>query len=125
MFHLLFASLPVASWFPKVVEIFTPKETFAAPGLARPVSRLERDVCMQRCCTTLLSNELRDLLVRSMLSWVELFDENNRLKLPMFKLGLVLENGIMQFYPPYDALEKLILSVIDTIGKTLQEVSYL
>ncbi len=104
------------------MNLFTPKQGYSAPGLSRAVSRLEKDPGMQRCCSTLLSNEIRDLLVRTMHSWVELFDESNRLKLPQFKIGLVLENNIMQFYPPYDALEKLVLSVIDIVGKTLQEV---
>lgn len=94
-----------------------------APGVPLPPSRIERDERLQRCATTLLSNELRDLLVRTIDAWVDVFDEARRLDLVQFKMGLVLEQQQMQFEPNYKQLETLILWVVDRIAGTLQEVN--
>ena len=94
-----------------------------APGVQLPPSRIERDERLQRCATTLLSNELRDLLVRTIDAWVDVFDEARRLELVQFKMGLVLEQNQMQFDPSYKQLEVLILGVVDRIARTLQDVN--
>ena len=94
-----------------------------APGVPLPPSRIERDERLQRCATTLLSNELRDLLVRTIDAWVDVFDEARRLELVQFKMGLVLEQNQMQFDPSYKQLETLILGVVDRIASTLQDMN--
>jgi dynein heavy chain len=66
---------------------------------------------------------LKDLLVRSIHSFVDLFDEGNMDTLPILKMELVFDDNKMQFYPLYEDLEEVILYVIEQITNTLQSVS--
>ena len=74
-------------------------------------------------CEHLLSFvQLKDLLVRTIESWVNLFDESNRGNLPMLKMELIFDDDKMQFYPTYEDLEELILFVTEQITHSLQNV---
>ena len=61
--------------------------------------------------------QLKDLLVRTIRSWVEAFEvsENNK-KLPTLKMELTFDDEKMQFYPPYQDLQELITLLITQVS---------
>jgi hypothetical protein len=71
-----------------------------------------------------LSCQLKDLLKRSIDSWLGLFDYSNRKKLPAIRVTLTLEDGKMVLYPTADDLSWLVLHVIEQITNTLQMVNH-
>jgi len=78
---------------------------------------------------TLLNNkyisfvQLKDLLTRSINSWVHLFEESNKDHIPLVSMELVYEESEgMIFYPSYDDLQELVVSVVKHIANTLQAV---
>ena len=66
--------------------------------------------------------QLKDLLVRTIEAWVNLFDESNRGNLPILRMELIFDDDKMQFYPTYEDLEELILFVTEQITSSLQNV---
>lgn len=53
---------------------------------------------------------------------MDLFDENNKENLPILKVYLTFDDRRMQFYPPYQELEELVLAVVQLVIKTMQQV---
>lgn len=66
--------------------------------------------------------QLKDLLVRTIEAWVNLFDPENKEHLPILKMELTFDDEKMQFYPPYEDLEETVIHVMTAITKTLQQV---
>ena len=66
--------------------------------------------------------QLKDLLVRTIEAWVNLYDEGNKPHLPILKMELTFDDRKMQFYPTYEDLEELVLFVVEHITLTLQQV---
>jgi dynein heavy chain len=79
-------------------------------------------VCVKLLILSFSCFQLKDLLVRTMESWVNLFDENNKDNLPILKMELTFDEERMQFYPPYEDLEEVALFVVDQITKSMQQV---
>jgi len=71
---------------------------------------------------TKLFVQLKDLLTRTIDTWVNLFDESNKDNLPQLCMELMSDNGQMVFNPSYEHLEELILFVVQQIANTLQAV---
>ncbi|ESP01004.1 hypothetical protein LOTGIDRAFT_225521 [Lottia gigantea] len=103
------------SWYPKIINIFANRDNF------RNVTgdKLES---FYSSIATLVSNQLKELLVRTIDTFVDLFEEDNRLKLPILKMELTFDENKMQFYPPSEELEETILYVVNRITKTMQSV---
>ncbi|CAH1783738.1 unnamed protein product, partial [Owenia fusiformis] len=103
------------SWFQGVINVFADRNNFTSV-------RADKLDSFYGALTTLISTQLKDLLVRSIESWVDLFDESNKLNLPLLKMELTFDDERMQFYPTYDDLEELVLFVVMQITKTCQQV---
>ncbi|GFO33725.1 dynein heavy chain 12, axonemal-like, partial [Plakobranchus ocellatus] len=103
------------SWHPNIINIFTDKEKF----LDIPAEDMESFYCS---VTTLVSNQLKDLLVRTIDAYVSLFEPENHLELPVLKMELTFDDQKMQFYPPVEDLEETVLFVVSQICKTMQQV---
>ena len=54
--------------------------------------------------------------------WIDLFDENHRERLPVLKMYLTFENQSVKFFPGYEDLEELLLSVAKNILESMQKV---
>lgn len=72
---------------------------------------------------TLMANQVKDLLTRSIHSWTSLFKDTNKEHLPLTKMELVLEDNVMQLYPPRSDLEELMVFVLHKIADSLQSVA--
>ena len=70
-----------------------------------------------------LSPQLKDLLVRTIDSYVSLFEPDNHLQLPILKMELTFDDEKMQFYPPVEDLTEVVNFVVNQICKTMQHVS--
>ncbi|ELU12017.1 hypothetical protein CAPTEDRAFT_196412 [Capitella teleta] len=103
------------SWLPSIINIFADKNNFASV-------RSDKLDSFYSCVTTLISNQLKDLLVRTIEAWVNLFDEVNKQNLPVLKMELIFDDNKMQFYPLYEDLEELVLFVVEEVTGTLQHV---
>ena len=103
------------SWFHEVVNIFYDKKSFAH------IRESQQD-SFYNCVSQLMSNILTSMLVNTIEEWVKLFDPEDKSKLPLYKLQLVLEDNVMTFSPTLDELEDVVKSVVDTVSKSLQNV---
>uniref|UniRef100_A0A5F8GIC4 Dynein axonemal heavy chain 12 n=1 Tax=Monodelphis domestica TaxID=13616 RepID=A0A5F8GIC4_MONDO len=103
------------TWYPKVINIFTKKEVLED---IKP----EKLESFYNCVSTLMSNQLRDLLKRTVEGFVSLFDPEDKKWLPIFKMELTFDDEKMEFYPTFQDMQDIVGGVVDRIGETLQNV---
>uniref|UniRef100_A0A8C5R657 Dynein axonemal heavy chain 12 n=1 Tax=Leptobrachium leishanense TaxID=445787 RepID=A0A8C5R657_9ANUR len=103
----------LGTWYPKVVNLFTNKEAMQS-------IKSEKMNSFYNCVTTLMSNQLKDLLERSAEAFVKLFDVTDPCWLPLFKMQLTFDDEKMDFYPSLQDLEEAVLFIVTQISKTLQ-----
>ncbi|XP_065142098.1 dynein axonemal heavy chain 12-like [Paramisgurnus dabryanus] len=103
------------SWFPKVIHLLTSKDTLQR---VKP-RRLDS---FHNCASTLISNQLKTLIERSVVEFVSLFDPLNISKLPLFKMDLIFDDEKMDFYPSFHDLEEAVLEILNLISNTMQKV---
>ncbi|XP_070559445.1 dynein axonemal heavy chain 12-like isoform X2 [Ptychodera flava] len=103
------------SWWPEVLNEFVDKNKFKD-------IRGEKLESFYNSVQTLISNQLKDLIVRTIEAWVALFDLDDKQHLPIFKMELTFDNDKMEFYPYFSDLEDCLLFVVTQITKTMQAV---
>uniref|UniRef100_A0A8D0W0J1 Dynein axonemal heavy chain 12 n=1 Tax=Sus scrofa TaxID=9823 RepID=A0A8D0W0J1_PIG len=103
------------TWYPKVISLFTKKE--ALEGI-----KPETLDAFYNCVSTLISNQLKDLLKRTVEEFVKLFDAEDQRGLPIFKMELTFDDDKMEFYPTFQDLEDVVLSLVERIAEALQNV---
>ncbi|KAK7490595.1 hypothetical protein BaRGS_00018198, partial [Batillaria attramentaria] len=102
------------SWFPDVVALFSDKKQLNLPH--------GKSTSFFNSVNTLISNQLMDMKVRTIEHYAELFEHDNRLKLPVLRIELVLDEGVMTFYPPVTDFEQLVSSIMYMMAKTMSKV---
>lgn len=65
---------------------------------------------------------MKNLLVRTIYAFVDLFDPEDKQRLPVLKMELTFDDQKMQFYPPKEDLEETVLFVVKQITKAMQQV---
>ncbi|XP_017568229.2 dynein heavy chain 12, axonemal isoform X1 [Pygocentrus nattereri] len=103
------------TWFPKVIHLLTSKDTVQR-------IRAEKLDAFYNCASTLLSNQLKALVERSVEAFISLFDPLDTHKLPVFKMDLTFDDEKMDFYPSFQDLEEAVLEIFNLITKTMQKV---
>ncbi|XP_040310640.1 dynein axonemal heavy chain 12 isoform X5 [Herpailurus yagouaroundi] len=103
------------TWYPKVINLFTKKE--ALEGI-----RPEKWDAFYNCVSTLMSNQLKDFLKRTVEGFVKLFDQEDQCGLPVFKMELTFDDDKMEFYPTFQDLEDVVLGLVERITEALQNV---
>nr|XP_060483981.1 dynein axonemal heavy chain 12 [Panthera onca] len=103
------------TWYPKVINLFTKKE--ALEGI-----RPEKWDAFYNCVSTLMSNQLKDFLKRTVEGFVKLFDQEDQCGLPIFKMELTFDEDKMEFYPTFQDLEDVVLGLVERITEALQNV---
>ncbi|XP_040850987.1 dynein heavy chain 12, axonemal [Ochotona curzoniae] len=103
------------TWYPKVINLFAKKE--ALDGI-----KPEKLDAFYNCVSTLMSNQLKDLLRRTVEGFVKLFDPKDQQRLPIFKMELMLDDDKMEFYPTFQDLEDAVLGVVERIADAMQNV---
>ncbi|MFT7804825.1 dynein heavy chain 12, axonemal [Arapaima gigas] len=103
------------TWFPKVIHLLTSKETLQS-------IKAEKLDSFYNCASTLIANQLKALMERSIRGYVSLFHPLQSHKLPLFKMDLTFDDEKMEFYPSFQDLEETVLETIDQITGTMQEV---
>uniref|UniRef100_A0A2K5RBI2 Dynein axonemal heavy chain 12 n=1 Tax=Cebus imitator TaxID=2715852 RepID=A0A2K5RBI2_CEBIM len=103
------------TWYPKVINIFTKKE--ALEGI-----KPEKLDAFYSCVSTLMSNQLKDFLRKTIEEFVKLFDPKDQQRLPIFKMELTFDDDKMEFYPTFQDLEDIVLSLVERIAEALQNV---
>ncbi|KFQ22535.1 Dynein heavy chain 12, axonemal, partial [Mesitornis unicolor] len=103
------------TWYQGVISLFTRKESLYGV-------KFDQIDSFYNCVATLMSNQLKDLLRRTVGSFVKLFDPEDRNCLPLFKMELTLDENKMKFYPSFQDLEEAILFIVNRIGQTLQNI---
>ncbi|XP_048346084.1 dynein axonemal heavy chain 12 isoform X2 [Sphaerodactylus townsendi] len=105
----------LSSWYPRVINLFTRKE--ALEGV-----KADKVDSFYNCVATLMSNQLKDLLKRTVEAYVQLFDLQDKRCLPLFKMDLTFDDEKMDFYPTFQDLETAILFIVTLISQSLQNV---
>ncbi|XP_032178971.1 dynein heavy chain 12, axonemal isoform X4 [Mustela erminea] len=105
----------MSTWYPKVISLFTKKETLDA---IKP----EKLDAFYNCVSTLMSNQLKDFLKRTVEGFVKLFDQEDQRGLPIFKMELTFDDDKMEFYPTFQDLEDVVLGLVERITEALQNV---
>lgn len=103
------------TWYPKVINLFTKKE--ALEGI-----KPEKLDSFYNCVSILMSNQLKDLLWRTVEEFVKLFDPRYQERLPIFKMELTFDEDKIEFYPTFQDLEDIVLGLIERISEALQNV---
>ncbi|KAF4024010.1 hypothetical protein G4228_015792 [Cervus hanglu yarkandensis] len=103
------------TWYPKVINLFTKKE--ALEGI-----KPEKLDAFYNCVSTLMSNQLKDLLKRTVEGFVKLFDPEDQRGLPIFKMELTFDDDKMEFYPTFQDLEDVVFGLVERIAEALQNV---
>ena len=112
----------LSTWYPHVIALFSsPKGEASNRGLARKPTTTSSQV--YSCVDTLLGNQLRGLLSRTINKYLLLFKEEDTTRLPLFKLHLCLEGQAMEFFPSTSELESAILCLVDTVANAMNNVS--
>ncbi|XP_078466584.1 dynein axonemal heavy chain 12 [Lampetra planeri] len=101
------------SWFPRVVSLFSDKHKS---------TEADSTESFHDCVSTLLSNQLRDLIVRTIEAYVRLFDLADGRALPHFRVQLTFDDESMESYPSSEDLRGAVLAVAARIGRSLQAV---
>ncbi|KFZ53589.1 Dynein heavy chain 12, axonemal, partial [Podiceps cristatus] len=103
------------TWYQSVIGLFTQKDVLNGVKLSQVDS-------FYNCVATLMSNQLKELLRRTVEDFVKLFDPEDRNWLPVFKMELTLDKNKMEFYPSLQDLEETILFIVNRIGQTFQNI---
>uniref|UniRef100_A0A6Q2WX96 Dynein axonemal heavy chain 12 n=1 Tax=Esox lucius TaxID=8010 RepID=A0A6Q2WX96_ESOLU len=101
------------TWYPKVIHLLTSKDTLQR---VRP-AKLDS---FYNCVSTLISNQLKSLVERSVEEFVGLFDPFNVHRLPLFRMDLTFDDEKMEFYPSFQDLEEAVLEILKLITNTMQ-----
>nr|XP_026690532.1 dynein heavy chain 12, axonemal isoform X1 [Ciona intestinalis] len=102
-------------WYPRIINVFGDEQKFK--GIRR-----DKFDSFYSCVTTLISNQLKDLVTRSLQHLVNLFDLDDKLQLPIFHLELTFDEGNMEFYPSFQDLEECVMLVANTICSSMHSV---
>jgi dynein heavy chain len=73
--------------------------------------------------TLLASNQLKDLLVRTIFAWCDLLKPENHLHVPIIRMELTFDDQKMQFYPTVNAINELLVSIVHKITESIPPVS--
>ncbi|XP_060913896.1 dynein axonemal heavy chain 12 [Labrus mixtus] len=103
------------TWFPKVISLLTSKETL------RRVKEEKQDSFF-RCASTLISNQLKSVLHKSLEEFVGLFDPSNGQCLLVFRMALTFDDEKMEIYPTLQDLKAAVFEILYAITNTLQKV---
>ncbi|KAI5095774.1 dynein heavy chain 12, axonemal isoform X1 [Silurus meridionalis] len=105
----------MSTWFPKIIHLFISNAT---------VQQIEGEKldAFYICVSTLLSNQLKALIEKSVEAFVCLFEPLNKKKLLLFKMDLTFDDEKMDFYPSFQDLEESVLDILYSIINTLQKV---
>uniref|UniRef100_A0A8C5ATC2 Dynein, axonemal, heavy chain 12 n=1 Tax=Gadus morhua TaxID=8049 RepID=A0A8C5ATC2_GADMO len=103
------------TWFPKVVHLVNSKEMMQSVR-AKKLQHFSNSLC------TLISNQLKSLLERSVEAFVSLFDLSNTNKLPLFHMDLTFDDEKIDLYPSFQDLEDAVLEILNAITNTMQKV---
>eukprot|EP00063_Salmo_salar_P015399 XP_013990234.1 PREDICTED: dynein heavy chain 12, axonemal isoform X3 [Salmo salar] len=103
------------TWFPKVIHLLTSRDMLQGV-------RAEKLDSFYNCVSTLISNQLRSLVERSVEDFVSLFDPRNVYQLPLFRMDLTFDDEKMEFYPSFQDLEESVLEILNLITNTMQKV---
>ncbi|XP_067384444.1 dynein axonemal heavy chain 12 [Channa argus] len=102
-------------WFPKIIHLLTNEETL------RGVKEEKLDA-FYNCASTLISNQLKSLLQKTIEDFVNLFDPSSHYFLPLFRMALTFDDENMEIYPTSQDLEADVLGILTAITNTLQKV---
>uniref|UniRef100_A0A3B4UUS5 Dynein axonemal heavy chain 12 n=1 Tax=Seriola dumerili TaxID=41447 RepID=A0A3B4UUS5_SERDU len=103
------------TWFPKVIHLLTSKETLKGV-------KEEKLDSFYDCASTLISNQLKSLLQKSVEEFVSLFDPSHHHRLPLFRMALTFDDEKMEIYPTLQDLEAAVFEILNAITNTLQKV---
>ncbi|NXK82024.1 DYH12 protein, partial [Amazona guildingii] len=103
------------TWYQRVINLFTQNEALNSVTLDQLDS-------FYNCVAVLMSNQVKDLLTRTVEAYVKLFDPEDRNGPPLFKMELTLGDQKIEFYPSLQDLEEGILCIANHIGQTLQNI---
>ncbi|XP_053705138.1 dynein axonemal heavy chain 12-like isoform X1 [Synchiropus splendidus] len=103
------------TWFPKVIHLLTNEETLEGV-------REERVDAFFNCASTLLSNQLKSFLQRSVEEFVDLFEPFDDCCTPLYCMALTFKREKMGIFPTLDDLEVAIFEILNCITNTLQKV---
>nr|XP_057908676.1 dynein axonemal heavy chain 12-like isoform X2 [Doryrhamphus excisus] len=103
------------TWFPKVINLLTSPKTLGS------VQEESLD-SFYDCACTLISNQLKSLLQRSVEEFVYPFEPSNHHFLPLFRMALTLNEEKMEIGPTLQELEADVFEILNAITSTLQKV---
>ncbi|XP_038668758.1 dynein heavy chain 12, axonemal [Scyliorhinus canicula] len=105
----------MSTWYPKVLSLLTDKDK------TKDI-KSEKIDCFYSSANVLIGNQLQEFLGRTIKAYINLFDEEEKYQMPLFKMELVFDEERMEFYPTFSDLEETVLFVIAKIEDAMQNV---
>ncbi len=102
-------------WYTNFINIFMEKNQLKSV----PSSQLES---FYNSVNVLASNQLKDLLLRSINSWCDILRAENHLNVPVIRMELTFDDQKMQFYPSVITIRELLFSVVEKISTSLPNI---
>uniref|UniRef100_A0A8D3BVT1 Dynein axonemal heavy chain 12 n=1 Tax=Scophthalmus maximus TaxID=52904 RepID=A0A8D3BVT1_SCOMX len=96
------------TWFPKVIHLLSSKETLKGV-------REEKLDSFYDCASTLISNQLKSMLQKSIEEFVSLFEPSNHHHLPLFCMALTFDDEKMEIYPTLQDLEAAVFEILNRV----------
>ncbi|XP_061837093.1 dynein axonemal heavy chain 12-like [Nerophis lumbriciformis] len=103
------------TWFPKVINLLTSPKTLGS------VKEESLDAFFD-CACTLISNQLKVVLERSVQKFVYPFEPSNYHFLPIFQMALTFNEEKMEICPTLQELEADVFEILNAVTSTLQKV---
>lgn len=107
----------LASWFPRVTSMFS------GPHCKAPSPFQAKNCRFYKCVDTLMSNQLCSLLTSTILSYMDIYQDEGSRSLPQFKLHLCLDGRNIEFFPSLGELEMTVLCPVEITAAAMSDVS--
>lgn len=105
-------------WYTNFINIFMEKNQMKTV----PNSQLDS---FYVSVTVLASNQLKDLLLRTIHAWCDILKPENHLNVPVIRMELTFDDQKMQFYPSVTTIRDLLFTIVEKIATALPNVCYL
>ena len=105
-------------WFTNFINIFVDKTRLQSV----PNSQLNS---FYNSVTVLASNQLKDILLRTIYAWCDVLRPDNHLNVPIIRMELTFDDQKMQFYPTTSSINDLLTTIVEKIANSLPGVNHI
>jgi dynein heavy chain len=100
------------NWFASFMNIFADKSRLQSVSNSQLNSFYDS-------VKILASNQLKDILLRTIQAWCDVLKPENHLNVPIIRMELTFDDNKMQFYPMVSSISDLLNTVVEKIANSI------